>query len=431
MAVASRATYRCGMRDRRLTSSPPPAHDSVVAIEHAAEAEVATHPIYPAGRPARRSRTRCTECSNCERPIRPARSAWRSAFPAFVAAPLVRVEEQVGAGARRGQAHLGGTAVVPRRDGLQGVADRDPAEAEPSAKLAGGDLLREGRRAVGEVGVDRGADHHHLPASRRSASGTDARRFAAAASARVEFAARRDRCPRRARRGRGSACRWRRPRGAVGPPRTGPRCRSRGPGSTRSCGAGRGSQLPRRPTSSTGARLTLTPTRFRLPPCSPPAAGCSGSPRCPSRCAEAFGGPGEPLHQAPLLVDHDQQRAAQAGRPLDPLQVVDEPPGVAAAAEVVVEQDHPGQAAPGRSCAVTPPRGAARPRSRRPAAGRRARRPRARRRRLRRAAVREHDPESGRDPADAERGGARRLQKVSFPGKPGNRTPDWPSGRES
>jgi hypothetical protein len=53
--------------------------------------------------------------------------------------------------------------------------------------------------------------------------------------------------------------------------------------------------------------------------------------------------PGKALHQPALLVDHDQQRAAQPLRLLDPLELADQAPGVATAAEVLVEQHDAGE----------------------------------------------------------------------------------------
>ncbi len=60
-----------------------------------------------------------------------------------------------------------------------------------------------------------------------------------------------------------------------------------------------------------------------------------------------FGGRGDrrapdPLHLSSLLVDHRQQRVAQAGRARDRLQAGEQTASGLAAGEVVVEEDHPG-----------------------------------------------------------------------------------------
>ena len=159
---------------------------------------------------------------------------------------------------------------------------------------------------------------------------------------------------------------------------------------------------PGRPTSSTGARSTLKPAGAQRP---------AGALALAARVAATAGAhlrgrrgrrPGHALDLPALLIDGDEQRRLGRIRRAEPLELVDPAPRRRAGADVVVEEDHAGDAAgadqplePGRRLGAVPARdqplagelagGDAgderrRPRPTRPALHRRRRSPRRRRR---------------------------------------------------
>ena len=166
-----------------------------------------------------------------------------------------------------------------------------PSEAEAAAQLAGGDRPRRARPACREGRVDRGADHHQVARRPRRSAGRAPRRPAAGCASRGRSAGRRSRCSRVRRRGPGSAWRWRRPRRAASPPRTAPPSRFTPRAVEPKPRSVSAITPPGRPTSSTGARSTLTPTSRRLRGGAPALPAAEGGPRAPISSAEAVGAP--------------------------------------------------------------------------------------------------------------------------------------------
>jgi len=260
--------------------------------------------------------------------------------------PEAGEEEQVGAGTGGGDRDLCGAAEVFDRRRFQGVGDRDALEAEPVAQLTGGDRAGEGRGPIREGRVDRGAEHHQLaPGGDEGLVGPLVDRpqiplgevdpfdrevgvFGRGAEAGEVLAggghaAGLQRLGEGDRGGFDPRCRRAEAAFGLGDDPAGPAdVEHRGEidvDAQLTQGGGGGATLPGAEGGAAGAHL---------------AGGGGGS-------------PADPLHQAALLVDHDQQRVAQLRRPLDLLQRGDQALARGATGEVLGEEDdtrHPARA---------------------------------------------------------------------------------------
>ncbi len=256
--------------------------------------------------------------------------------------PVVGEKQKVSACRGRRQPRRGGPTEVAHRHRLERVGDRDAVEADAAAQLSACDRPGERRRLRREGRVNRRAQHHQLaPGSDEAPIGPlidGAQRLLRQIDALYGEIGVFDR---RAEAGK-VLCR--------GGDTAGLQTLGKGHGRRLHCRRGRTEAAVRFGDRAAGpgdvqdrGQVDVDPELAQAGRGRPPLLATD------RRAGNTHPGGGEgrratdPLHQAALLVNHDQQRVAQSGRPADGLELVDQAPSDVPAGQVRLEEDHPGQ----------------------------------------------------------------------------------------